>query len=204
MNPFRECHCKKCGGGTTRLWVLTLKQRQKLQKVKGKDFRPFFQCLSNFLVRPHGQLPPKHTSLSLSLFFFHKTVLFFLFVSLGPPRPWEFPQNGVLTEMLDWPSVLGTEEVRRPWPQKYDCPILWAWVNSSMYSARALWLASSHSIHSGLTQAEEWPCSAQRQWCPFPAQPSGSWEREGGCWFQSREEGPMGEGCDLLGTASDD
>lgn len=57
---------------------------------------------------------------------------------------------------------------------KSDCPVLWACVNSSVHSVRALWLASSHTIHSGLTQAEEWPCSAQRQQCPVPAQPSGS------------------------------
>lgn len=149
-------------------------------------------------MRAHGQLPPKHTSL-LFFFFNHKTALFSLSVSLGLPRPWEFPQDGALTEMLDWPSVLGTGEVRRPWPQNYDCPVLWAWVSSSTYSVRALWLASSHPIHSGLTQAEEWPCSAQRQWCPVPAQPSGSWER---AWLLVSEQGggaPWGKPVTCLG-----
>lgn len=57
-----------------------------------------------------------------------------------------------------------------------------------MHSVRALWLGSSHTIHLGLTQAEEWPRAAQRLSLLSQVEA----EREGSCWSQNREEGPWG------------
>lgn len=135
---------------------------------------------SNFFMRAHGQLPPKHTNLPTIKLLFTPTLI------LGPSRLWDFPQ--MQCSQLGWIDP-GCWELRR-WSdlghrsltflfcglestlvciQWELIPSTWSdsgWVGSGLALLRG------SGVQSPLSQVEA--------------------ETVGSCWSQSIEEGPGG------------
>lgn len=90
------------------------------------------------------------------------------------PGPWGFPPPGMLTAWDDWhPRSLGTEEVRRSWPQKSDCPAFVVLSQTPVCVWQECCGLIGHTLQHVWLRMMSVPYSAQWQWKLAPTHPSG-------------------------------